>query len=718
MPNRLKRCAALCALGLAMVALVSSCATTGARQAGHGLDDESTAAGVQRERPATRDAGARVSDTEIEQAETEAPVGATVYRGTGVVIGKPSGRPVAVSASGEVTLNFVDADIREVVRSILGDILSVNFVVDPLVQGTITLQSSRPLARAALLPTLESILHLNGAALVKTDSLYTIVPTAAAPREAPPIRSSRGGEPGYGIQVIPLRFISAAEMAKIIEPIAPEAGILSMDETRNVLVVGGSFYEREAIMEAVDIFDVDWLSGMSFGLFPLEYAVAEKLVDELRVVLGVTAEDAATGVLRLIPIERLNAILAVSPQARYVENVDVWVKRLDRSSAGATPQVFVYYVEFGRAGDIAQVLQHVFGGGGEQTDVSLAPTLQPVESLSTPTFIESDETTGGELASETQTQRPRAVESTVNTAIVAEGTEGEIRIIADELNNAIVVLATAADYERIQTALRKLDVVPLQVVIEATIAEVTLTDELSFGLQWFFNGLGGSFTLSEVAGGAVDSAFPGFSYLLSNPDVRTVLNALQTVTDVNVISSPQLMVLDNQTAQLQVGDSVPIATQSSVSVTDPDAPVVNTIQFRDTGVILSVTPRVNANGLVVMEIEQEVSDVVATTTSGIDSPTIQQRKIVSTVAVQSGNTVALGGLIRDRDNKVEAGVPILRDVPILGFFFGNTTDTVRRTELLVLITPRVIHSQQDALEITDELRRRMRAVEPLHSRIE
>ena len=303
-------------------------------------------------------------------------------------------------------------------------------------------------------------------------------------------------------------------------------------------------------------------------------------------------------------------------------------------------------------------------------------------------------------------------------AIAAIDQSGNIRIIADEKKNALVILATSAEYRMIEATLKRLDITPLQVLIEVTIAEVGLIDDLRYGLQWFFESGDASATFSSLASGAVASAFPGFSFVFAGSDARVVLNALTEITDVQVISSPQLMVLDNQSARLQVGDQVPIATQSSVTVNDPDAPIVNSIQFRDTGVILEVTPRVNAGGLVVLDVLQEVSDVVETTTSDIDSPTIQQRFIESTVAVQSGDTVALGGLIRDRHEESVSGLPLLSEIPILGNLFKTTEVVERRTELLVLITPRVVRNRREALEVTDELRRRLSTLGPLEKEIQ
>jgi general secretion pathway protein D len=323
---------------------------------------------------------------------------------------------------------------------------------------------------------------------------------------------------------------------------------------------------------------------------------------------------------------------------------------------------------------------------------------------------------GGDLAAR---GAERAIEAAAVTAAPADdGKPKGVRIVADVRNNALVVYATGAEYEAIDAALQKLDIVPLQVLIEATILEVSLNDNLRYGVQWFFNAGDSTFTFSSLVTGAVASAFPGFSYLFGTSDVRVVVNALSQVTDVKVVSSPQLMVLDNEQARLQVGDQVPIVTRTAQAVTDPDAPLVTEIEYRDTGVLLDIIPRVNASGMVTLDIIQEVSDVTATESSDIDSPTIQQRRIASTVAINSGQTVALGGLIRDRNEVGETGIPVLGDIPLVGNLFKTTSDQVRRTELLVLLTPRVIRDSAEARAVTEELRKRLRALAPLDTRIQ
>jgi general secretion pathway protein D len=297
-----------------------------------------------------------------------------------------------------------------------------------------------------------------------------------------------------------------------------------------------------------------------------------------------------------------------------------------------------------------------------------------------------------------------------------------IRIIADDVKNALVILATPKDYRLVEAALKKLDITPLQVLVEATILEVVLNDALRYGVEWFFKAGNNEliFSARSLAEGALLSpVLPGFTYFLQTSDIRAIVNALDQVTTVNVLSAPQLFVLDNETATLQVGDQVPISTQSAQSTISADAPIVNSVEYRDTGVILAVTPRVNSGGLVTLDVVQEVSNVNQQTTSNIstlqNSPVIAQRRLESTVAVQSGGTVALGGLIRDAQAATSSGLPFLSRVPFIGWLFGQRSDTAERTELLVLLTPRVVSNQQEALRLTDEVKRRMTNLFPVGS---
>jgi general secretion pathway protein D len=673
--------------------------------------------------------------------------GPEFYRGSGVLARRPrqTRADVELLSGGDVTLNFANAEIREVVDAVLGRTLGVNYIIDAKVQGQVTARTSKPIPRADVISALENILAFNGAALVRDGAIYKVLPLQQAATGFPsPVMSPSAKElsRGFGLNVIPLEFASARAMADLLKPFVAPGRVLRVDPSRNLLLFAGPGSETRDLLEMIELFDVDWMGGMSFALFPVQVADAKSLVEDLETVFQQATDGPLADVVRFVAIERLNAVLAITPQRAYLKRIETWVDRLDRGAEGTGRRIFVYHVQNSRAEDLASVLSQVFETGGTAKraapEAELAPGLSPVslESLGASPGAEAppaalaegtQAAAGQEGAQAAQQARRARTAPAVSVAggarrndlesIAAVEQSGDIRIIADEKNNALVILATSAEYRMIEATLKRLDITPLQVLIEVTIAEVTLNDELKYGLQWFFASGSSSFTLSPLADGAVASLFPGFSYFFNTADKTVALNALAEITDVRVISSPQLMVLDNQTARLQVGDQVPIATQSAVSVTDPEAPIVNSIQFRDTGVILEVTPRVNASGLVVLDVKQEVSDVVPTTTSDIDSPTIQQRNIESTVAVQSGDTVALGGLIRDNRSEATTGIPLLSEIPILGNLFKTTTETTRRTELLVLITPKVVRDRNEAREVTEELRRRMGALAPLEKKL-
>ncbi|MEA2779752.1 MAG: ral secretion pathway protein, partial [Rhodospirillaceae bacterium] len=650
--------------------------------------------------------------------------------------------------------------MREVVATILGSILKVNYTIDPAVKGTVTMQTGRPLPKSALIGTLEQFLAMNGAALDKVNGTFRVVPLdkAATGIATPQLSPSSSSDGSFGTYIFPLSFASATTLKKVLDPFVPKGRELRLDSTRNVLIFPGTSAEARNLQDLISTFDVDLMKGMSFAIFPVEFTEPETMTSDLTQILG-QENGPLSGVVQFLPVQRLNAVLVVTSQPKYLDTARAWIKRLDRAD-DITPRTYVYYVQNGRATDLADVLSQVFGAAGGGQTGSEAPLAPGMESAST---------TGRRGSAPRQRNQPRGnsgqlagaasasgmVSGTVAgtglgesqplTGAATGGAEGlpplrsaapppsrsregatgaegndnarNMRIVPDDKNNALVILTTPSQYRLVESALRQLDNVPPQVLIEATIAEVSLNDQLKYGLEWFFRDGQSNFTFSSVPTGAVSAAFPGFSYLLNSLHVQVVLNALTRITDVKVISSPQLMVVDNAPARLQVGDQVPIAVQSAVSVVNPDAPIVNSIQYRDTGVILEVVPRVNTNGLVALQIVQEVSDVVPTTTSRLDSPTIQQRQIESSVTVQSGQTVALGGLIRDSRSNSIIGIPILSDIPFVGGLFKTRDNSIKRTELLVLLTPRVVTNRRDFADVTDELRRRLHSLPQLEMKI-
>lgn len=665
------------------------------------------------------------------ESASEAPaIAPLVVRGTGQLIARmPVVESVEMAQDGAITLNFVNTDIREVISAILGDALKLNYFIDPKVQGVVTVRTSQPLDAASIIPVLEDILSMNGAALIKSGDAYKIIPIEGA-------TSGFHSEPGYGIHIFPLKYAAAAQVRTVLEPYVPPGRILRTDATRNVLIFTGTAAEAKQLEDLVQVFDVDWMAGMSFAIYPLRAADPKTVVKELEQVFGQDFEGPLAGVVQFVPIERQNAILVITARPAYLDKAAAWIERLDQGLEGDQQRAYVYWVQNGKAKDLAAVLTDVYGGGAKNLQLvsaGVAPGLVPAEitGYSSPGSPPTMTGTAPEPSSLTPApSSPAPDQGGTPTPPGAVGPdqfnpeegvpltgEANIRIVADERNNALLIMATPSQHRRVLATLQQLDVVPLQVLIEATIAEVTLNDELKYGLQWFFTLGSSTFTFSGIAAGLINPLFPGFNYVFSSDEARVVLNALTAITDVRVISAPQLVVLDNEQARLQVGDQVPIATQQATSTIDPAAPLVNTIEYRDTGVILEVIPHVNSGGLITLDITQEVSDVAETKTSGIDSPTIQQRQINSTVAVQTGETIALGGLIRDRHSEGVTGIPFLADIPLLGNLFKTTSDVDARTELLVLLTPRVIRNSQDARVLTEELRRRIPSVIMLEDRL-
>ena len=654
--------------------------------------------------------------------------------GTRPVVGSPRASTIASvnqNDSGDVTLNVVDAEIRDVVRLVLEDALGANYAIDPAVTGKITVRTSRPIPAQNVIATLGSILSINGVALVEADGLYRILPAErAASAGYRPIGRSAGRLRGArsGVQVAPLNYADAIQLSELLQPFLEGQGGIQVDAARNTLLLIGSPDQIASMNDLIDMFDVDWMRGMSFGLYPLKSVGATQLANELDQILADPSVGTLTGGVRLVPLDRLSALIVISSHPDSQKRVATWVDRLDKEGQGDGAQIYVYEVQNARATDLASVLGELFDiestSFGE--DALLAPGLEPVSLGSSFSPFDSAEGAGGEESS-APTARERGQRDSsrfggqsgrqTGQALTEGRAESGTKIVADETNNALLIRATPQEYKKIEAALRELDKQPLQVLLEATIAEVSLTNELSYGVQWFFGSGESGVTLSEFGNGAVGQLFPGFSGLLSRGDVRVVLNALDSVSEVNVVSSPQLLVLDNQTAQLQVGDEVPIVTQQAEGIDTSDARVVNTVEQRQTGVILNVTPRVNANGQVVLDIDQEVSDVVQTTTSGIDSPTIAQRRISTSVVVSSDQTVVLGGLIEDDVDEINTGVPVLKDIPLVGALFGATTKVTDRKELLVMITPKVLTNPQDAIEATEELRRRFYDLEPLQEKV-
>ncbi len=669
-----------------------------------------------------------------------------LYKGTGQLVkGQLQGgalppAPAGAVASGPaVTLNFEGAELRDVVRNILADILNESYTIEPTVGGTVTIRTTSAIPREALPATLEMLLRSNGATMVKDAGIWKIQPAANAVRGnlTPQLgNSARALPPGFSVQIVPLRYMGVRQMTTILEPFVKDQTTVRADDLRNMLILSGTELELRHLLDTIDMFDVNWIAGMSVGLFTLQSADVKTVMSELDKAMGTADKSPLTGILRIIPIERMNALLVVTPQPAYLEEAKKWIERLDKGGEGAGVRFYVYQVQNSRAERIGPLLQQAFTGRVTQQTQAPPPTVAPGTPAGTivspPSFQPQSMTpvvtppatvqppAGGAAA---QAQTVRAIGTGDGTGVVRN-----IQVVTDKDNNTVLIVATPAEYSVIEAALKKLDIPQRQVSIEVTIAEVKLTDELDLGVDWLFKGAapsgrgsGGNFNAGIIApinpavpaATAVTTLAQGFSYLINNLNfpggLQAALHLIDKYGSAKVISNPHVSALDNQKATIKVGDRIPICQQNVVGsgvVGGTTNVFATTSQYIDTGVLLQVTPHINAGGLVTLDVQVEVS-VAGATTGVCVAPPINTRSVQTLVAVPSGNTLVMGGLIKEDKENSSNGLPLISRIPVLGGLFGSQTLNNNRTELVLFIAPKVVESEADFRRIMEDLRRRM-----------
>ncbi len=649
----------------------------------------------------------------------------------------------AHSEPGTISLNFDKASLRTVIDAILGDALGVPYTVDERVDGVVTLVSPQKLGREEALKVLDGVLRLNGATLIKGDNLYRVALIANA-RQNLGAPSLGVGQPGYAISVYVARHTAPATLQRLLDPLYQIPGALQADGENNLLLITGSVEERRALMDAARLFDQDWLANRSVGIFPLRYARPKALADELHGLIapadavggGQAQSGAGNGMIRVSPIERLNAVMVVTQQPEDLDLAASWISRLDQAGAGDR-RLHVYSARYAQVDPLAKTLSRLFssGGGGSSllpsgtagtrlTSASSAAApagAGPAQSqlsgaASSPQFAGSSSQTQGQTSGGLGSS-DHPLGQTSDTDIADQGDSSGPRIIADGPSHSLLILANASEYAMIEEALGRLDIRPVQVMIEATIVEVTLNKTLQYGVQYYLRGTklleqdssvgfnsGTSVPISPIA--------PGFNAVLgslSNPSI--ILSALDQVTQSKVLSAPQLLVTDSHEALLKVGTQTPLLTGQLTGTLTTNAPIQQSVEYHDTGVILRVLPHTNDTDMVSLDIAQEVSEVVPTTVATL-TPDISERRIESSVTIQSGQTVLLGGLISESTSAGREGLPILSAIPGLGALFGDHTDSRLRTELIVFITPHVLHDGDDAQRLSDELVSRMPGLKP------
>lgn len=597
----------------------------------------------------------------------------------------PAAPAVQSSPTRNFNVVFDQAPIAAIADAVLGQSLRRSFRIDPSVQGTLTFSLTGRMSEAQALSSLDRALRSVNAALVSESAGYAIVPSAQAGRLSAPVFTQGGADGLAGSAVYQARSIGAAEIARLLEPLAGEAATVRADPGREQVYISGDPTTVNALIRTARSLDVDWLQGKSLQFFPVRYATPADIAADIRQVFG--GPDGPLGnQIQFIELTRLNGLLVIARSPDGLDRAAEWIGRFDRAPAPASRRL--------RSIPLANL-------EAEQFVTTLSALLGAGAASATP-----------EAPAAAQAQSPTPAAGAASTAAapaVSIGSTGGLRITADARTNALIMLADDAEYRNVLDIVRELDAPPPQVLIEATIAEVTLNDRLRFGVQWFFDD--GDLT-GGFSGGSDDDAapsFPGLSIRYLNLDVRAVLNALSAVTDVQLISTPRILVLSNESAELQVGDQVPIITQTAVGLNN-DSRILNSVQYRDTGVVLSVTPRVTESGRMFIEIEQEVSEVSGTTSSEIDSPTIQQRRLSTRIQVDDGQLVVLGGLLRSSRSLGDTGVPYLSRIPAIGALFRTRDTTERQTELVMFLRPTVIRARSDIDAISNEMVGRLQAL--------
>lgn len=741
--------AALIAM-VALLVLLAGCAAQQQRPVFQPFDSY----GEEARRAAPQD-DATNSATAADAAASDAEAKPELTRvGTGTFINAGAAQqvPPGPGPTGEVSFNFEGESLHAVVKAILGDFLQQNYVIAPGVQGNVTFSTAKPLRADQALSILEMLLRWNNVTMVWQDGRYTILPVQQAlPGNLTPRIGPLQNMRGYEVRAVPLQYISALEMEKLLKPYAKPEAVVNVDPARNMLVLAGSRAELENYLHTVSVFDVDWLEGMSVGVFNLTQTEATKTVGELEKLFGEGSNTPMSGMFRFLPLEGINAVLVITPQPKYLTRIQEWIERFDLGGSQAGQRLYVYEVKNVKAIDLASTLADVFGSPApvsrNTSGGSVAPGLESVEvrsvgadgSVSAPGQRNAQNPQRSSLRQNTPRNNRGGNDGAQFIAAhgdggpvvdatggIALGATEEIRVSAVEESNSILVLATSSQWESIRRVIERLDTIPLQVHIEAKILQVTLNDQLRYGVQWYFqNAIGaqggpGS-AIADLAaaadgwkglGGSIASGSLGWTFIAHN--VAALISTLDSVSTVHVLSMPSVVTLNNKVATINVGTQIPVSS-SFINTGIGVGQSQTYVQFRDTGITLSVTPRVNPGGLVFMEIDQQDSTPGAADDAVAGNVPVDQRKIKTEVAVQSGQTVLLGGLIKQTDTKSSSGAPGLHRIPFIGGLFGGKNYQSQRQELLVLITPVVIRNGDDARRLTDDYSRQFRALEPLRA---
>jgi len=687
---------------------------------------------------------AEQNQTLANAAAPEQQYGTGVFINAAAAHGKSGGE---ANAGGTITFNFDNQPVQAAVKAILGDVLHANYSIGPDVKGTVTFATSQPVTQDEVLPILQMLLSWTGNALIQQNGRYLVVPIdQAAPGNLVPGLGAVSPGMGYAARLFPLHYVSAEAMQKLLKPFADPKAFLLVDPLRNILVMGGTPDELANYQRIVRTFDVDWLRGMSVAVIPLEHVQASEMVRQLNELFAFESGgngETVSSLIRMIPLRQSNSLVVITSQPTYIDDVRKLVATLENGESDRS-DLYVYDVVNVKASELAKNLNAVFGGGGSAQNAAgaVAPGYSPLEQASSGT--PGTQQGFGAFASNSNLGNAgqldfggagmfggglpnRQQQSGQSSAMYAFGEDVRVGI-SD--NNQLLVRASPSQWKALLPVIKQLDEKPLQVQIETKVLEVTLTGQFQFGVQYYLGGLIGtqpgsppntneSYHRHQGAAGLggvqYNPASDALFYSFTGNKLQFAISAMESSGDAKMLSAPSTVVLNNQETTFKVGDKIPVVQTYVIPGVGVGSPTgtynAGQVQYIDTGVLLDVVPRVSPGGLVYLDVQQIVS--APTTKDQYGNYTIANRALSTQVAVQSGQTVLLGGLIQQSEGVQDNGVPFLNRIPVLGNLFGTTVNNRKRTELIVLITPRVIRDPEDARHVTDDYETRFESIKPI-----
>ena len=599
----------------------------------------------------------------------------------------------------EISLSFDHMDIVPVLDEILGEILQLNYVIDPAIRGSISLRVKGSYSKKEFIELLNNILELNGLALTKSrHDLYKVVRKANSGRATGTVKGKikRAVQPGDQITILQLKYLSAAQAVNAVRNFVSASAVILPETTTNSIILSDTIENQRKVAKLLSLLDIPPFKGIDWKIFPLEASDAKDVASDLEKIFKTPGLYSRPGLDQggffILPLESINSVLVATRWPGLLDVAEQWIKELDHSATQIGSQVHIYFVQNGNSKEIVDVLKQLYGGTSGKTKSGKSRVL---------------------------VKRRKQAEVPENELM------GEVEFIADEVNNAVIIKASNRDYQTVLKILKSIDIVPRQVLIEVLIAEIGLNKDTEYGIEWYIKQRGiniggkdyqGDMALTNGKTLPVDTplgtGIPGFTYGLfkNSGDLRMLLHAISSFTDINILSSPTILSVDNQESYIEVGDDVPTLTNTQ---TTSGGVTTQSIQYRNAGIILKVKPYINERGLVRLEVTQEVSSVTKESTEGITSPRFKTRKASTTLIAEDGQTIVIGGLMQTQTTKTRTGVPILKDLPILGYIFGQRTFTHQKTELLIAITPHVIHNREQADAITREFQDKVKELKTL-----